>query len=146
MSANRIRRLQRFCWVITILLSALAVVSFYDRTKEYSGYGPKMVEGPPQDWRQMRAMNIPEVGVLFIPRWMPPDPDAELIMAQKCKEMAGGDRATFVVAEVQSINWIRMLGLMVGATVVSAFAIQGTTFLFVRLLKISKPRRRQLVT
>jgi hypothetical protein len=146
MRTNRTRRLQAICWAITLMISALTVVSLYDRTMEYSGYGPKIIEGAPQNWRQMRVMNIPDVGVLFIPRRIPPDPDAELLLAQKCRQLADAhDGVTFIVAEVQRVNWARMLCLIVGATVLSAFMIQGSASLFVRLLHVTRPRRRQVV-
>ncbi len=140
MTSNGISGLFRLCWVMTILVSAMTVVSFYDRTKEFSGYGPRPVESSPPDWRAMRVTRIPDVGILFVPSWMPSDPDEELRMAQECRELARDGSTIFVVSEIRSVNWLKMLGLMFGATAASAFLIQGTASILVRVLWMFKAR------
>lgn len=140
MTSNGVSGLFRLCWVITILVSAMTVVSFYDRTKEFSGYGPRSAESSPPDWRAMRVISIPDAGTLFVPSWMPPDPDEELRMAQECRELARDGSTIFVVSEMRRVNWLKMLGLMLGATAVSAFLIQGTASVLVRVLWMFKTR------
>ncbi|HYK88711.1 MAG TPA: hypothetical protein VE398_08070 [Acidobacteriota bacterium] len=141
---SRVSGLYRLCWVMTVLLSAMTVVSYYDGTKEFSGYGPRAADSSPQNWREMRVMNIPDVGTLYIPSWLPPDPDAELRMAQQCQELARKGSSIFVVSEMHSINWIKMLSLMFGSTLVFACLIQGTAAVLVRMLGTSRHCRNPL--
>ncbi len=141
MTYHGVHGLYRMCWVMTILLSALTVLSFYDRTREFSGYGPRSVEAPPQDWRAMKVVSIPDVGTLFIPSWMPTDPDDELRMNQQCRELARKGSSLFVVSEIRRINWVKMGGLMFGATAVFAFLIQGTAALLVGVMRVVRSSR-----
>ncbi len=139
MIVNRVRGLYRFCWLIAVLLSASTVISFYDRTTEPSGYAPRIVDSPPADWRGMRAINLPEVGILFIPRWVPPDPEMELKLAEDCRDLSEGGPATFVVSEVRSVNWVKMFGLVLCVSLTSALATRGTAGALIWVVRALSP-------